>query len=52
LKTLKVDKFIDQPMTFTRSAIDEAFLKVLNFVLEEIFNPDVPFEEDKSDVQY
>jgi len=49
LRTLNLHKFIDQKAAMNRFQINEIFLNGLNFILEEIFNPDVPFEDDKRD---
>jgi len=48
LKTLTLNKFIDQKETIDRAKINEAFLSALNFIMEEILNPDVEFIEDLS----
>jgi len=48
LKTLTLYKFIDQKTNVDRSKINEVFLNALNFILKEILDPVVDFEEDKS----
>jgi len=48
LKTLTLHKFIDQKTNIDRSKINDVFLNTLNFILKEILDPDVAFEEDKS----
>ena len=52
LKTLTLHKFIDQKISTDRSKINGAFLNALNFIMEEILNPDVDFIEDLSDTHY
>ena len=47
LRTLKFTKFIDEDMPSSREQINGAFLRALDFVMAEIVNPDVPFEEDE-----
>jgi len=48
LKTLTLHKFIDQKTNVDRLKINEVFLNALNFILKEILDPNVAFEEDKS----
>ena len=43
LRTLKIQKFLNQGFSGDRSAVHETYLRALNFVLEEIFNPEAPF---------
>ena len=52
LKTLKFHKFIDSKMPLDRTKINETFLNVLNFILAEILNPDMPFEEDTKKILF
>jgi hypothetical protein len=47
LRTLKLDKFIDEKMAFSRGEINMAFLRALDFVVSEILNPEVHFESDE-----
>ncbi|MCK5083733.1 MAG: PD-(D/E)XK nuclease family protein, partial [Candidatus Omnitrophica bacterium] len=47
LRTLELHKFIGSKVTLGREKINEIFLNALNFVMTEILDPDVPFEEDK-----
>lgn len=43
LRSLDLKKFINGKTAATREEIDNFFLGCLNFVLEEILNPDIPF---------
>ncbi len=46
LRTLELHKFADPKKPFDRVKADETFLSALNFILAEILDPKVPFEED------
>ena len=52
LKTMKLHKFIDEKTVFDRAKIDAIFLNTLNFIMEEILDPDVAFVEDLSDTYH
>ena len=43
LRTLKITKFLSHQPEGDRSAIHQPYLNALNFVLEEIFNPEINF---------
>ena len=43
LRTLKVQKFLQEDAPEDRALIYQPYLKALNFVLEEIFNPEIDF---------
>ncbi len=45
LRTLKISTFLDKKMSFSRDQINGAFLKALDFILTEILDPKVGFEE-------
>ena len=45
LRTLKISTFLNKKTTAPREQIDETFLKALDFIMTEILNPDVGFEE-------
>ncbi|MGE0268977.1 MAG: PD-(D/E)XK nuclease family protein [Candidatus Omnitrophota bacterium] len=47
LRTLKIDKFIDQKTTHSHEQINRVFLKVLDFVISEILNIDISFKESQ-----
>ena len=47
LRTLDLRKFIGPKMTLDSRKINDVFLNALNFIIEEILNPDMAFEEDK-----
>jgi len=46
LKTMKLNTFCDWSKPVDRNGVNAAFLRALNFIMEEIFNPGVPFVED------
>jgi hypothetical protein len=46
LRTLELHKFIDSKTNADRESINKAFLNALNFILEEILNPDIGFIDD------
>ena len=46
LRTLEVHKFIDKRMSYDRERIKGAFMRALDYVVAEILNPDVPFQEE------
>lgn len=46
LRTLDVHAFLDKPGEVDRNYVDEVYLGALNSIMEEIFNPDIPFIED------
>ena len=48
LRTLKLQKFIDDPAQVDQSKINEVFLRPLDFIISEILNPQVDFIEDVS----
>ena len=43
LRTLKIQKFLSDDAPQDRSVIYEPYLHALNYVLEEIFNPEIDF---------
>ncbi|VAX36751.1 hypothetical protein MNBD_UNCLBAC01-1265 [hydrothermal vent metagenome] len=45
LRTLKFNKFIDTKMKFSREQINAVFLKALDFILTEILDPKIGFED-------
>ncbi len=45
LRTLKLSKLIDSKSKLDYKAIDEAFLKCLDFIVSEILNPEIDFVE-------
>jgi len=45
LRTLEVKKFIDRKMSYDRERINKAFLRALDFVMNEILDPNTPFIE-------
>lgn len=45
LRTLEIDKFFDNKMNFERERINAAFLRPLNFIMTEIFDPGTPFSD-------
>ncbi len=49
LKTLRIAKFVRQSADLDHQRIHKAFLRALNFIMEEILNPDINFEEDRGD---
>jgi len=52
LRTLEIDLFLDEKMTFERSEVIQVFLRALDFVLTELLNPDISFKPDDSDARY
>lgn len=47
LRTLKLDKFLDTPDAAGRRRVNEIFLKALDFVMSEIFDPKTNFESEE-----
>ena len=47
LRTLKFDKFLDTPDAAGRRRVNETFLKALDFVMSEIFDPKIDFESEE-----
>ncbi len=45
LRTMEVNPFLDAKMTFDRQRINAAFIKALDFIMSEILNPEIPFQE-------
>ncbi len=45
-RTLDLHKFIDQKMTYSREQINQAFLRVLDFTLQEICDENVAFVQN------
>ncbi len=52
LRTLKLDPFIDDKTAWSIDQINEAFLRALDFIMQEILNPAVDFKPDDSDNRY
>jgi len=52
LRTLGLHKFIHSRNLPDRSKINDIFLNALNFIIAEILNPDVAFEEDKDNARF
>ncbi|HQP10003.1 MAG TPA: PD-(D/E)XK nuclease family protein [Candidatus Omnitrophota bacterium] len=48
LRTAELHRFIDAPGTADRKAINEAFVRALNFILAEILDPTIGFEEEEN----
>ena len=48
LRTLKLDKFMDEKMTARRNEIDKVFLRALDFIMGEILDPQAAFESEES----
>ena len=46
---MDLHKFIGPKILLDRQKINDIFLNALNFIMAEIMNPDMPFEEDKRD---
>jgi len=46
LRTVKLLSFLEAKATAERASIDAFFLEALNFIIAEIFNPDVDFEDE------
>ncbi len=46
LRTLKIDKFVTEKNTMERHQICQVYLKYLDFIINEILNPDIDFVED------
>ncbi len=46
LRTLKVEKFVDARMAQDYDRINQIFLRALDFVVDEILNPDVNFVDE------
>ena len=47
LRTLKFDKFLDTPDAAGRRRVNDTFLKALDFVMSEIFDPKIDFESEE-----
>jgi len=47
LRTLDLKKFVDPKHAVDRQAINKVYLNALNFLMAEIFDPDVAFEDDE-----
>ena len=47
LRTLQLHQLIGPKTTADRTKINDVFLNALNFIMAEILDPDVPFEENK-----
>ena len=47
LRTLKFDRFMGQPDEAARRRVSEVFLKALDFVMSEIFDPKTNFESEE-----
>lgn len=52
LRTLEVAQFIDQKMSFDRHYIIGIFARALNFIIGEIFDPQLDFHPDDHDPRY
>lgn len=50
LRTLDIRSFIDKKNTHSRDYINAAFMRALDFIMNEILDPDVDFVEDVSGV--
>ena len=48
LRTLELHKFIGPKVLLDRQKINDIFLNALNFIMAEILDPNVSFEEDKN----
>ncbi len=52
LRTLEIDEFLGGQTEQERTAMIEHFSRTLNFVLQEILNPEVQFRPDDSEPRY
>jgi len=43
LRTCEIHKFVDRKMGYDRQRIHKAFLRALDYIMSEIFNPAIPF---------
>lgn len=47
LRTFEINKFVESASNTDRARVHEVFLKALNFIMSEIFDPKVNFESDE-----
>jgi len=47
LRTLKIQKLLNEKTAFSKEHINETFMRALDFIVSEILNPAIPFESDE-----
>ena len=51
LRTMRIEKFMSAKTTIPRPQLIGGFMKALDFVMTEIFNPEIPFTDDPLDIE-